>query len=187
MPRLWLLLLAAAASAPQAQIRVDPLPVTVVPGGAEADGCRRQWQTSNAVPARSAPTDASRVLRTIDAMRRVDGNDYTEALTVVLQPGRLHAPQAATLRAVHLERGTTVSLPVAAGQEIVWLGSAGRTDAHMLVDGVVYAATLPAGVERIALPAVEVWVRLVAHGEGRPEAWLNTAQAGMIEREPACR
>ncbi len=179
--------LAFAVASVHAQPRVEPLPVTFLPGGAAVEGCRSQWQTSAPVTAYSAPTEASRALRTIDANRRVDANDYTESLTVVLEPGRVRATRAATMPAVRMDRGETSSVTFAAGQELPWLGSAGEASVYLVSGGVVYAGALPAGVERAAAPAVEVWVRLVAHGDGRPEAWLNTAQAGMVAREADCQ
>lgn len=182
-----LLLLALAAASVHAQPRVEPLPVTYLPGGAASEGCRRQWQTASQVTAFSAPTEASRALRTIDGLRRVDANDYTESLTAVLQPGRVRATRAATMQAVRMDRGQTTTLSLAAGQELTWLGSAGEESVYVVSGDVVYAGALPAGVERVAPPVGEVWVRLVAHGDGRPEAWLNTAQAGMVARDASCQ
>lgn len=185
--RFVLLLAAVAAVSVHAQPRIEPLPVTFLPGGASSEGCRSQWQTASPVTAFSAPTEASRALRTIDASRRVDANDYTESLTAVLQTGRVRATRAATMRAVRMDRGETASVAFTAGQELTWLGSAGEESVYLVADGVVYAGVLPEGVERVAAPAVELWVRLVAHGDGRPEAWLNTAQAGMVAREASCQ
>ena len=55
----------------------------------------------------------------------------------------------------------------------------------------VYAGVVPGfyggdGVEVVRQPVTELWVRLVEHGEERPAAWLNTAQAGMVARESFC-
>ena len=170
-----------------AQTRVEPLPVTFLPGGASVDGCRRQWQTNGAVTAHSAPTELSRPLRTIDALRRVDANDYSESLSAVLQPGLARATRAVTIDAVRLDRGQRAPIPVGAGDEMLVLGTAAGGEMYFTIAGVAYAGALPAGaVETVERPVVELWVRLVAHDATRPEAWLNTAQAGMVERERAC-
>lgn len=174
-----------------AQTRIEPLPVTFLPGGASTEGCRRQWQTSASVTAHSAPSEFSRPLRTIDAMRRVDANDYSESLTAVLQPGRARALQSLTIDAVRLDRNQRTEIPVGAGNELVVLGTGVDETVYFTIAGVVYAGTLPGytrgtGVEITERPVAEVWVRLVSHDAARPEAWLNTAQAGMVERERAC-
>ena len=189
--RLLLVAAVLAAWPVAAQTRIEPLPVTYLPGGAATGACRMQWQTSGTVTAHSAPTELSRPLRTIDAMRRVDANDYSESLTAVLQPGRVRATRALTLDAVRLDRSERTSIPVGAGDEVVVLGAAGDGSAYFTIAGVAFAGALPgytggAGLEVVEAPVAEVWVRLVSHDPARPEAWLNTAQAGMVLRERAC-
>lgn len=182
------ILLAVLVALPvAAQTRLEPLPVTFLPGGATVDACRRQWQTNGAVTAHSAPTELSRPLRTIDALRRVDANDYSESLSAVLQPGLSRAMRAVTVDAVRLDRGQRTPIPVGAGDDLLVLGPAAGGEVYFTIAGVAYAGALPAGaVETVERPVVELWVRLVSHDPTRPEAWLNTAQAGMVERERAC-
>lgn len=176
---------------PVAAQPAEPIPVTFLPGGAAFDGCRLQWQTSGPVTAYSAPSAFSRALRTIDGMRRVDANDYSESLTAVLQPGRVRAPRALTLPATRLDRGERAEIRLGAGDELLVLGRAPAGETYFTIAGLTYSGVVPGygggtGVETVERPVVEVWVRLVAHDETRPEAWLNTAQAGMVPRERLC-
>lgn len=184
--RALIVLALVAAAAPSAQVRLEPLPVTYLPGGAGSEGCRRQWQTTAPVTAYSAPTEVSRALRTIDGMRRVDANDYSESVSAVLQAGRARAARAVQVPAVRLDRGTSERVSLGAGDTVTVLGPAGEGHVYFLAEGVTYAGLLPDGVTSVEAPVVEVWVRLVSHDATRPEAWLNTAQAGLIEREAFC-
>ena len=112
---LFAVLLAAPAAAPHAQA-LEPVAVTYLAGGAVSGACRAQWQTSAAVRARSAPTDIALATRTIDAARRVDGNDYSESLTAVLEPGRVRLRAAVV---VPPAPGSGVpALRLAAGDEL---------------------------------------------------------------------
>ncbi len=166
-----LLALPAAAQAPP-----EPLPATFLAGGATAGGCRAQWQTVAAVSARSAPTDAAAMTRTIEGMRRVDANDYSEALTAVLEPGRVR------LRAA-VSAGTNPTLLLSAGDELrVLTTSNGLTT--FAYGGRLYEARL-GEVETLQEPVAEVWIFLVPRDD-RPAAWLNTAQAGVVRWDPVC-
>lgn len=185
-----LVLLALVPLAASAQMP-DPLPVTFLPGGAGAGGCYAQWSTVAPVVAYSAPTEQSRAVRTIDAQRRVDANDYSESLTGVLRPGLVRARQPLTFDAVRLGTGRSEAVRLREGDEIEVLSTAGEGAHTFLMGTAVYSGFIPGyygggDVEVVRPPIVELWVRLRGHGEGRPEGWLNTAQAGMVEREAFC-
>jgi hypothetical protein len=195
MRRLLACLLASLPVLAAAQSMPEPLPVVYLPIGGQQEECRQQWQTDAAVRAYSAPTEASRPIRTIDALRRVDANDYTEALTAVLRNGRARARAAMRIPdAVNLTTARTGPLALAAGEEFEVLARAPEGVGYFLYRGALYAGTVPgfsvqaAGpqVDMLAQPVTELWVRLVEHGADRPAAWLNVAQAGIVEREGFC-
>lgn len=174
-----------------AQGGADPYPVTFLPGGAGAEGCYAQWATRSAVQAFSAPTPVSRPLRTIDAERRIDANDYSESLTAVLQPGRVRARRPVEVRGVRLGTERTETIALALNDELEVL-AAGPEESVFFVFGTgVYSGVVPGfyggdGVEVVREPVTELWVRLVEHDAERPASWINTAQAGMVPREPFC-
>ena len=181
------LLLPLALAAGVASAQPDPLPVTFLPGGAADDGCYAQWATRSAVRAYSAPTPAGQFLRAVDAERRIDANDYSESLTAVLQPGLVRARGAIAIPAVRLGSAQPETVRLVAGDELDVLAPGPEGSAFFARGGRVYSGTVPGepAVEALRQPVVEVWVRL-REREGRPEAWVNTAQAGMAPREPFC-
>lgn len=181
---------AAAAQAP------DPTPVVYLPGGAQVEVCRRQWQTSAAVQARSAPLRFSNAIRTVDGLRRVDANDYTEAVRAVLQTGQVRARRAIILRGDGLGGSGAVRIELAAGESLDVLARGAEGTALFAWRGAVVQGELPGysvqtadpsgELEVVREPVVETWVRLVEHEADRPAAWLNTSQAGVTERESFC-
>lgn len=181
------LLIPAAAAA-----QVDPIPVTYLPGGAIDAGCHAQWTTTGAAPAFSAPTPASRRVRTVEAQRRVDANDYSEALLAVLQPGRVRARRAVSFEAFSVERGGRETVQLAPGDEMDLLAYAGDGETYLAVDGALFrSAAVPdydggSALERVQEGVVELWVHLRDHGPDRPASWFNTSQAGVVVREPYC-
>ncbi len=181
---LWLAALAvlpALGQAPMAQAPLEPLPATFLGGGATAGGCRAQWQTNAPVRAYSAPTDVSAAIRTIEAARRVDANDYSEALTAVLEPGRVRLRAALTVPST--PGSGAAGLRLAAGEELrVLVTSEGFST--FVYGGRVYEARL-GDAEVLQVPVTEVWVRLLPRDD-RPAAWLNTAQAGVVTWDPVC-
>lgn len=191
---LRLLALAAVLAVPVAAQAPDPTPVVYLPGGASVEECRMQWQTTAAVRARTAPVAFAKVIRTIDGNRRVDANDYTEAVRVVLQPGVLRARRPIVLRA--FGRGESERIELDAGETLDVLDTIGEGAAEFVWRGAVYQGELPgfsvqtsdpaSELEVVRAPFVELWVRLVEHDEERPAAWLNTGQAGVIERTSDC-
>ena len=189
-----LVLLAAPAAA---QTVLDPTPVVHLPGGANVEECRRQWQTSAAVRARTAPLAIAAASRTIDGARRVDANDYTEAVRAVLVPGEVRARRATVLRAAPVyPLGETVRIELGAGETLSVLARTAEGTAEFLWQGRVHQGELPGfslstgtpatELETVREPFVETWVRLVEHDAERPAAWLNTSQAGVVERESFC-
>ena len=172
----------------------DPTPVVYLPGGASVEACRMQWQTTAAVQARTAPMAFARAIRTVDGNRRVEANDYTEAVRVVLQPGLVRARRATVLRAS--SRGESARIELAAGETLDVLDTVGEGVAEFVWRGVLYQGEVPgysvqtsdpaSELEVVRRPFVEVWVRLVEHDAERPAAWLNVTQAGVIERTSAC-
>ena len=110
-----------------------------------------------AVRAHSAPTDVSAAIRTIDAARRVDANDYSEAVTAVLEAGRVRLRTAVTIPGA--PGSGSAGLRLAAGEELRVLATAdGFTT--FVYGGRVYEARLE-GAETLQAPVVEVWVRLL--------------------------
>ena len=181
--------LLAALTAP-ALAQPDPVPVVYLPGGASEEACYSQWATRSAVRGYSAPTEQSRHVRTVDAERRVDANDYSESLTAVLRPGRARARRPVEVRARRLSADRAEAVRLDAGEEVTVLAPAGEGTLYLSFGDAVWVGSLPGypdgAVAETLAPVTEVWVRLVEHGEDRPAAWLNTAQAGMARREPFC-
>jgi hypothetical protein len=177
--------LAALAQSP------GPLPVTFLPGGAGAEGCYDQWSTRSAVTAYSAPTTVSEAIRTIDAERRIDANDYSESLTAVLEPGLVRAREALQVEGVRLGTGRSESIRLSRGDELSLLARGPEESVYFAFGTGVYAGFVPGlygggPVEVVREPVTEVWVRLVEHAADRPASWVNTAQAGMAPREEFC-
>lgn len=189
MRLLVLLLLAPLAVAAQAPS--DPLPVVFLPGGAGSEGCYAQWSTRSAVRAFSAPTEFSEYLRTIDAERRVDANDYSESLTAVLRPGLARALRPLQFDATRLGTGRSERVSLGLNDELEILALGPEESVYFSFANGVYSGVVPGvygggEVEMTREPVTELWVRLIEHGEDRPASWLNTAQAGMVAREPFC-
>ncbi len=185
--RRFLVLLAFPALA----LAQSPLPVTFLPGGAADEGCYAQWSTRSAVRAYSAPTPASTFLRTVDAERRIDANDYSESLTAVLEPGLVRVRQPITAEASPWGGRSMERLLLSPGDEVTVLAPGAEGSVTFGVRGQTYSGFLPGysggdEVEVVREPVTELWVRLVAYSDDRPAAWVNTAQAGMAPREPFC-
>ncbi|WP_420457293.1 hypothetical protein [Rubrivirga sp.] len=171
----------------------SPLPASFLPGGAADEGCYAQWSTRSAVRAYSAPTPMSTPLRTVDAERRIDANDYSESLTAVLAPGLARVRRPITAEASRLGARAPERLLLSPGDEVAVLAPGGEGSVVFSVRGETYVGYVPGyddgggQVEVIRQPVTELWVRLVEHGPDRPAAWVNTAQAGMAPREPFCQ
>lgn len=170
---------------------IDTFPVLFLPGGASAEGCHAQWSTRSAVQAYTAPTAVSEQVRTIDAQRRIDANDYSESLTAVVRTGLIRARQPIEFE-VYGADGRAERVGLRPGEEVEILGPAGEGAVYLSYEGDALVGFIPggydpdSGVDRVRDPITEVWVRLVDHGAGRPASWVNTSQAGMVEREAFC-
>ncbi|MEO0559029.1 MAG: hypothetical protein AAF170_12685 [Bacteroidota bacterium] len=178
-----------------AQVVIDPIPVVYLPGGAMVEECRRQWQTDAPVRAYTAPSFVSNAVRTIDANRRVDANDYTESITAVLQAGRVRARAPLSIRAVRLGAGDVQTVDFGTGEEFEILGIEGEGIGYFSHRGAVYAGEIPGysvrtggadEVEVVRDAVRETWVFLISHGPDRPASWLNVSQAGLVERAESC-
>lgn len=171
---------------------IDPLPVIYLPGGAFEEGCSAQWSTRSAIRAYSAPTAVSNAIRTVDAERRIDANDFSESLTAVLQTGLVRARQSVTFEAYDVRTERTSSIQLAAGDELEVFGSAGEGAVYVSHGGRVAIGFVPGmyggdgEVELLREPVTELWVRLIEHGPDRPASWVNVSQAGVAERETIC-
>ncbi|PAP77378.1 hypothetical protein [Rubrivirga marina] len=169
----------------------SPLPVTFLPGGAGAEGCYAQWSTRSAVHAYSAPTTVSTRLRTIDAERRIDANDYSESLTAVLEPGLVRARQDVRFQGAQLGTGRSEAIRLSRGDELTVLAAGPEESVYFAFGTAIYAGFVPGfyggpEVEVIRQPVTELWVRLIEHDAERPASWINTAQAGVAPRESFC-
>lgn len=185
-------LLSASASA---QVVIDPIPVVYLPGGANVEECRRQWQTNAPVRAYTAPTFVSTPVRTVDANRRVDANDYSESITAVLQAGRVRAQAPLSIEAVPFGTGDVEVIQFGAGEEFEVLGIEGEGFGYFTHRGTVYTGEIPGysirtgGSDEVTVlrDAVrETWVFLISYGADRPASWLNISQAGLVERPESC-
>lgn len=188
----FLFVLALLPFATTAQPAPDPTPIVYLAGGAGSGGCYAQWATRSAVRAYSAPTAQSRHLRTVDAERRIDANDYSESLTAVLRPGRARARRVIAFDAVRLTTGRAETVQLREGDEVDVLAPVGTRSVYFTIGNDVFTGVLPGytasngDVEAVLQPVIEVWVRLTDYGDGRPASWLNTAEAGVAAREPFC-
>ena len=188
----WFLLAALVVpTVASAQGSAGPVPVTFLPGGAGSEGCYAQWSTRSAVRAYSAPTPVSEFLRSIDAERRIDANDYSESLTAVLEPGLVRARQPVEIQGVRVgtEREETIRLAI--NDELTILADGPEESVYFAFGTGAYAGVVPGytggdAVEVVRRPVTELWVRLVEHAADRPAAWVNTAQAGVEPREAFC-
>ncbi len=145
--------------------------------------CGSIYVTSRAVQAYAEPRAVGAPIRQVDAGRRVEPNDVTETLTVVLSPGVSITRQAFEPgeAGFTIPRGTRVELFGEAGDgaQIFRVGGTMHTAYAGLPSD---AASVTADTRRLytieSFPRVEVWVRLRAR-PGKPAAWLNTSQPGI--------
>ena len=175
-----------------ASAQSDPLPVRFLPGGAGAEGCYAQWSTRSLVHAYSAPTASSQRLRSVDAQRRIDANDYSESLTAVLEPGIVRTTAPVEVFGVRIGSDQSATFTVPSGREVAILAYGPEESVYFEYQGRVYSGFVPGymgsdSMDLVSRPVTELWVRLVAHSDDRPAAWVNTAQAGMAPREAFCQ
>ena len=169
--------------------------VFAVAGGAGDDGCEANYQTTLAVNAYSEPTESSEHIRTVEANRRIDWNDRSEALTVVIRPAIFRALQDVTISGYDQSSSSEATLHLAVGDRIEVLAYAGEGDSYFRSDGDVYLGHTP-GIGSVVTglnelfelevdPVIQVWVRLIDHG-GKPRAWVNVGQPGVEAYSSYC-
>lgn len=167
-----------------------------VPGGTGDDGCQANYRTTQSVVAYSEPSSMSDHIRTVDANRRVDWNDRSEALTVVIQPAIFRATERVTLHGVSENASSPATIHISEGNRVEVLAYAGEGDSYFRVNGDVFVGYAPGigdvttglndSFELETEPIVEVWVRLIDHG-GKPRAWVNVSQPGVEPYSSYCR
>ena len=162
--------------------------IFAVEGGTGDDGCQANYRTTQAVFGYSEPTESSEHIRTVDANRRIDWNDRSEALTVVIRPAIFRALQDVTINGSDPSTSDEVTIHLATGDRIEVLAYAGEGDSYFRRDGNVYIGHTP-GIGSVVTglnelfeletePVIQIWVRLIDHG-GKPRAWVNVSQPGV--------
>ena len=162
--------------------------VFAVEGGTGDDGCQANYRTTQAVFGYSEPTESSEHIRTVDANRRIDWNDRSEALTVVIRPAIFRALQDVTINGSDPSTSDVTAIHLATGDRIEVLAYAGEGDSYFRRDGNVYIGHTP-GIGSVVTglnelfeletePVIQIWVRLIDHG-GKPRAWVNVSQPGV--------
>ncbi|MDX1440657.1 MAG: hypothetical protein R3284_12215 [Rubricoccaceae bacterium] len=198
MPRALLtLFLIGTLSGSIAQVSAQPHHAGVysVPGGTGDDGCVANYSTTEAVFAYSEPSTSSEHIRTVDANRRIDWNDRSEALTVIIRPAIFRALHDVTIGGINQETSEEATLNLAEGDRIEVLAYSGEGNSYFRRDGQVYVGYAP-GIGSIVTglndvfeletePVIEVWVRLINH-DGKPRAWVNVSQPGVVAYGSHC-
>ena len=162
--------------------------VFAVEGGTGDDGCFANYRTTQAVFAYSEPTESSEHIRTVDANRRIDWNDRSEALTVVIRPAIFRALQDVSINGYDQSSSSETTLHLVEGDRLEVLAYAGEGDSYFRRDGNVYIGHTP-GIGNVVTglnelfelelePVIQIWVRLIDHG-GKPRAWVNVSQPGV--------
>ncbi len=169
--------------------------VYAIPGGTGDDGCVANYQTTAAVNGYSEPTESSDHIRTVDAERRIDWNDRSEALTVVVRPAIFRATQSVSLSGINQTTSSQSTLALSTGDRLEVLAYAGEGDSYFRKDGQVYIGYAPGigdvvtGLNDVFVletePIVQVWVRLIDH-DGKPRAWVNVTQPGVEAYSSHC-
>ena len=143
----------------------------------------------------SEPTESSEHIRTVDANRRIDWNDRSEALTVVIRPAVFRALQDVTINGFDQSTSNEATLHLVAGDRLEVLAYAGEGDSYFRRDGNVYIGHTP-GIGNVVTglnelfelelePVIQIWVRLIDHG-GKPRAWVNVSQPGVVAYGSHC-
>ncbi len=162
--------------------------VFAIEGGTGDDGCFANYRTTQAVFAYSEPTESSEHIRTVDAARRIDWNDRSEALTVVIRPAIFRALQDVSIAGDDQSTSDETTIHLAIGDRIEVLAYVGEGDSYFRRNGIVYIGHTP-GIGSVVTglnelfelelePVIQIWVRLIDHG-GKPRAWVNVSQPGV--------
>lgn len=171
--------------------------VVAIMGGDAYDICSGRWRTRTTVQGWPEPTTTvGRPIRTLEPNRLVEPNDRSDAVTVILRPGRntarrnlaFEAQEYGAVRLVGPQTPQrTVTLRVRAGAVLEHLMHIGEAGDYFVYDGRVYY-TDDRGVfgdSTMTSPGAEaetrLWVRLVARGAGRPAAWVLVSDEDEFE------
>lgn len=191
--RAALLALALLAAAPDAAQTAPPFAIEAV--FCDCDPRDTVLRTRRAVRAYATPDRTGRAVRTVAAGRLIEGNDWTDALTVVERPDRVVLTRPVRFETVRRFPGTTrpqwdagrdegpLALP--AGTAVELLGG-DQGDGYFRAGGVLYYADglymlvrLPeygetdANARRDGPPGrTSVWFRLRPRA-GQPAAWVE--------------
>lgn len=195
-----LALLALLAAAPRIEAQGVPrfAGTFAMPGIlCDCDPADYVFRTTRAVPGYADADASGRAVRTVDRGRLIEGNDWSEVITVVTQPGVAVAQAPVTLTGLYHygavrffgtnagegEGGATLTL--AAGDRLEYL-EVEEGFVYMRAGGVVYGGDWPFNDARLRwereYPASEWWFHLTPK-PGRPAAWvrLDWAEGGNVE------
>jgi hypothetical protein len=150
------------------------------------------FRTTTPIDGHAEPDPASPVIRRVASRRLIEGNDWTEALTVVTRAARVvaladtvlaDANVLGTARYDDLEQDApTTTLSIARG-DTLWYLAAYQGYAWFRHRGVLYgtAGGLPIDTFRIEEePREVVWFRLTPR-HGRPAAWVEIRYGGRAD------
>lgn len=141
--------------------------------------------TRRALAGRAHPSSSGRIVRTVEANRRIEGNDFDDALEVVRRAGVAVVLRAHTLRnavdlgpvrllsrAASLDR--TTDLTLRERERIELLGGNGEGGEFLRVRGRVYfvEGAEEAALRRLTEPEIATYLHLVAR-PGKPAAWVE--------------
>lgn len=161
--------------------------VLVIEGGDRAEECVEEYITTAPITGYDVPNRNGRPIRTVLEGRRIEGNDRSEAWSVIRRPGRIRANGPINLEASSY--GSTsrinrsdealdyVTLRLQRGDEIEFLGGAGEGFVWYRRNGTIYHGDGvwigPQGTfTDVSALDSELWLRLVAR-DGKPAAWIN--------------
>lgn len=189
----------ACASAARAQAPAFEGTFAVPYISCDCDPSEFVFRTLVPIAGHAEPRASSRRVRTVDAGRRIEGNDWNESLTVTVRAGLHRALRTTPLTAlVHHGRvrfldgaddGEEVgAVVVGRGQTVEILSGGGEGRAMVRVDGVVYLSDggelWGDAFEEVRQITEQVWLRLTPK-PGRPAAWILARWYSGSRREPA--
>jgi hypothetical protein len=143
------------------------------------------FRTTRRIAGHATPDPSSEMIRRVEAGRLIEGNDWSEALTVVTMGGRAVASRDVTLTGLNdygdaryvawsEEEMPTVELQVREGEEIEYL-LADEGYVFFRHEGRLYGGMDPTADGAFATesrPQEAVWFHLVPR-EDRPAAWVE--------------
>lgn len=153
--------------------------------------------TRRAIAGRAQPSGRGPVVRTVEAGRRIEGNDFDHAIEVVRRAGVAVARRTFTLpdatdlgRIRYLPPNSSFqnihALTVARGARIERLGGNGEGGEFVRYRGVVYfidGGLSDDDVHTRSQPEVVVYLHLVARA-GKPAAWIEASWGDASDTRP---